>query len=137
MGLRCVKLQLLKHLGDHIEAGGVVRLDGGGNLRQLSLRRNDEVQVLKVHMRAQDPADAVTSYLRPDVDVETRKKPLPDAPTVGVFGPPTSKLYLRVWLGWYARRTQGFILVRAECPYVQFTAARVTGTWFVVGVTNR
>ena len=46
-------------------------------------------------------------------------------------------LYLRVWLGWCARRTQGFILVRAERPNVQFTAARVTDTWFAVGVTNR
>ena len=42
-------------------------------------------------------------------------------------------LYLRVWLGWCARRTQGFILVRAERPYVQFIAARITGTWFAVG----
>ena len=25
----------------------------------------------------------------------------------------------------------------AEHPYVQFAAARVTGTWFAVGVTNR
>ena len=41
-------------------------------------------------------------------------------------------LYLRVWLGWCARRTQGFILVRAKRPYVQFAAARVTGTWFAV-----
>jgi len=46
-------------------------------------------------------------------------------------------LYLRVWLGWCARRTQGFILVQAKHPYVQFAAARVTGTWFAVGVTNR
>ena len=30
-----------------------------------------------------------------------------------------------------------FILVRAKRPYVQFAAARVTDTWFVVGVTNR
>ena len=67
------------------------RLDSGGNLRQLSLRRNDEVQVPKEHVHAQDPADAVTSYLRPDVDIETCKKPLIGAPTVGVFGPPTSK----------------------------------------------
>ena len=37
----------------------------------------------------------------------------------------------------YARRTQGFILVRAKCPYVKSVAARVTGTWFVVGVTKR
>ena len=41
-------------------------------------------------------------------------------------------LYLRVWPGWCARRTQEFILVRAECPYVQFAAAHVTGTWFAV-----
>ena len=32
---------------------------------------------------------------------------------------------MRVWLEWCTRRTQGFI------------AARVTGTWFAVGVTNR
>ena len=66
-------------------------MDGGGNLRQLSLRCNDEVQVAEAHVRARDLADAVTSYLRPDVDVETHKKPLLGAPTVGVFGPPMSK----------------------------------------------
>ena len=44
---------------------------------------------------------------------------------------------MRVWLGWCARRTQGFILIRAERPYVQFTTARVTGTWFIIGVINR
>ena len=63
------------------------RLDDGGNLRQLSLYRNDEVQVPKVHVRARDPADTVTSHPRPDVDVETRKKPIPTASTVSVFGP--------------------------------------------------
>ena len=42
-GLRCVQLQLLKCLGDRVEAGGVERLDGGGSLRQLSLRCDDEV----------------------------------------------------------------------------------------------
>ena len=72
-------------------AGGVERLDGGGNLRQLSLRRNDEVQVPEAHVRARNLADAMTSHPRPDVDVETRKKPLLGTPTVGVFGPPTSK----------------------------------------------
>ena len=46
-------------------------------------------------------------------------------------------LYLRVWVGWCVRRTQRFILVRTERPYVQFAAARVTGTWFAVWVTNR
>jgi len=84
-------------------------------------------------VRAQDLADVVTSHPRPDVDVETRKKPLPGAPAVGVFGPPTSKfVFARL-----TRRTQGFILVRAERPYVQFAAAHVTGTWFALGVTNR
>lgn len=29
------------------------------------------------------------------------------------------------------------ILVRAQCPYIQFAAARVIGTWFAVEVTNR
>ena len=84
MGLLCVQLQLLKRLGDSIEADGVERLDGGGNLRQLSLCRNDEVQVPEAHMQAQDPAHAVTSHPRPGVDVETRKRPLPDAPTICV-----------------------------------------------------
>ena len=67
------------------------RLDGSRNLRQLSLRCNDEVQVPEAHVHARDPADAVTSHPRPDVDVETHKKPLPGTPTVSVFGPPTSK----------------------------------------------
>ena len=43
---------------------------------------------------------------------------------------------MRVWLGWCARRTQGFILVWTKRPYVQFAAAHVTDTWFAVGVTN-
>ena len=86
-----MQLQLLKRLGDRAEADGVERLDGGENLRQLSLHRNDEVQVPEAHIRTSDPADAVTSHPRPDVDVETHKKPLPSASTVGVFGPPTSK----------------------------------------------
>ena len=37
-----------------------------------------------MHMRARDLADAVTSHLTPDVDVKTRKRPLPDAPTIDV-----------------------------------------------------
>jgi len=86
-----MQLQLLKRLGDRVEARGVERLDSGGNLPQLSLHRNDEVQAPKAHVRAQDVADAMTSHPRPDVDIETRKKPLPSVPIVGVFGPPTSK----------------------------------------------
>ena len=109
-----MQLQLLKRLGDRVDGGRVERLDGCGNLRQLSLRRNNEVQVPEAHVRARDLADAVTSHLRPDVDVETRKKPLPGAPTVGIFGPPMSKfVFVRL-----ARRTQGFILVRVERPYI-------------------
>ena len=42
-------------------------------------------------MCARDPTEVVTSHPRPDVDIETRKKPLPGAPTIGVFGPPMSK----------------------------------------------
>ena len=73
LGLWCVQLQLLKRLCDRVEASGVERLDDGGNLRHLSLHRNDKVQVSKAHVRAQDLAVVVTSHLRPDVDVETRK----------------------------------------------------------------
>ena len=51
-------------------------------------------------MRAWDPADAVTSHPRPNVDIETRKKPLPGARNCWCFELPTSKfLVLRIWLG--------------------------------------
>ena len=79
-----MQLQLLKRLSDHVEAGEVERLDGAGSLDQPFLRRDDEVQVSEAHVHARDPADAVTNHLRPDVDVETRKRPLPGASTVGV-----------------------------------------------------
>ena len=68
------------------------RLDGGRSLRQLSHHRDDEVEAPEAHVRVRDLADAVTSHPRPDVDIEMRKKSLPGAPTVGVFGPPMSKL---------------------------------------------
>ena len=45
----------------------------------------------KAHVRAWDPTNAVTSHLKSDVDVETRKKPLTGVPIVDVFGPPMSK----------------------------------------------
>ena len=51
------------------------RSDGGGSHRQLSLRRDDEVEVLEAHVCARDPADVVISHLRPGVNVETRKSP--------------------------------------------------------------
>ena len=124
-----MQLQLLKHLGDRVEASGVERLDGGGNLRQLSLHRNDKILVPKAHVHARDPADAVTSHPKPNVDIETRKKPLPGAPTVGVFGPPTSKFVFVHLARMVCLEDIRFILVRTERPYVQFiTVARVTST---------
>ena len=58
--------------------------DNSGSHRQLFLHRDDEVQVPEAHVRAWDPIEVVTSHLRLGVDVETRKRPLPGAPTVGV-----------------------------------------------------
>jgi len=43
MGLWGMQLQLLKRLGDRIEAGEVERLDGGGSLHQPFLCRDDEI----------------------------------------------------------------------------------------------
>ena len=37
-----------------------------------------------MHVHARDPAEVVISHLRPGVDVEMCKRPLPGAPTVGV-----------------------------------------------------
>ena len=54
--------------------------------------------------------------------------------SVGVSDHRLVNLYLYVWLGWCARRTQGFILIWAECPYVQFEAARVTDTCLQQGL---
>ena len=124
-----MQLQLHKRLGDHIKASEVERLDGGGSLRQLSLRRNNEVQVLEAHVRAWVSADAVTSHPRPDVDVEMSKKPLSGAPTIGVFGSPTSKFVFTRLARMVCLEDTMFILVRTESPYVQFVAAAlVTST---------
>ena len=79
-----MQLQLLKRLGDRVEASGVERLDGDGSLDQPSFRRDNEVQVPKAHMRTRDPVDIVTGHPRPGVDVETRKRPIPSMPTIGV-----------------------------------------------------
>ena len=80
-------------------------------------------------MHARDPADAVTSHSRPDVDVETRKRPLPSAPTVDVFGLPVSKFVFVHLARMVCLEDIRFILVRAESSYVQFVAAaRVTST---------
>ena len=79
-----MQLQLLKCLGDRIEAGVVERSVGDGSHRQLSLHRDDEVQVSEAHVHARGPADVATSHPRHGVDVETRKRPLPSAPIVDV-----------------------------------------------------
>ena len=84
-GLWRMQLQLLKYLGDRVKANGVERLDGGGSLCQLFLRRDDEVRIPKAHVHARDTADAVGSHPRPSVDVETCKMPLPGVPTVSVL----------------------------------------------------
>jgi hypothetical protein len=54
---------------------------------------------------------------------------------VGVPDRRLVNLCLRVWLGWCVRKTQGFILVQVECPYIQFELP-VFLQWFAVGVTN-
>jgi hypothetical protein len=46
-------------------------------------------------------------------------------------------LYLRIWPRWCAKRTQGCILVRVECPYVQLSLLVLLALKFVIGVTNR
>ena len=79
-----MQLQLLKRLDDHVEAGGVERLDNGRILRQLSLRHDNEVQVPKAHVHAQDPTEVVTGHPRPSVDVKKHKKALPGMLIVGV-----------------------------------------------------
>ena len=91
-----MQLQLLKCLGDRIEAGVVERSVGDGSHRQLSLHRDDEVQVPKAHVHTWDLAEVVTSHPRPDVDIKTRKKPLPSTSTVGVSDHQRVNLYLRV-----------------------------------------
>ena len=81
----------------------------------------------------------MASHLWPDVNIGTRKDPLPGAPTVGV-----SSKHQRVNLCYCASDPDGvlkdtrFILVRAECPYVYFmVAAHVICTKnFIVGGTN-
>ena len=122
-----------------VEADGRERLDGGMSQRQLSSHRDDEVQVPEAHVCSRDPANIVASHPWPNVNVETRKGPLPGAPTVGV-----SSKHQRVNLYYCALgpdsvlKDTRFILVQAECPYVQFIAAAcvISTKKFVVGVTN-
>ena len=81
----------------------------------------------------------MASHPWPDVNVGTRKDPLPGASTVG-----DSNKHQLVNLYYYALGPDGvlkdtrFILVRAKCPYVQFAVvARVISTKrFIVGGTN-
>ena len=79
-------------------------LNDDGRLRQLSLRRYDEIHVPKAHVCARDLADVVTSHPRPGVDVKTRKKPLLGKPTVGV-----SSKHQRVNLYCYASGLDGML----------------------------
>ena len=88
-------------------------------------------------MRPRDPADSVTSHLRPDVDVETRKKALPGAPTVGVFEPLMSKFVFARLARMVCLEDIRVYTGSSRTSFVQFAAACVTGTWLAVGVTNR
>ena len=90
---------------------------------QLSTQCDDEIQVTETHVCARDLADCVVSHPRPDLE---RAKALPGAPTVGV-----SNKHMQVNLYLCALGRDGelkdtrFILVQAECPYVQSVGARV------------
>jgi hypothetical protein len=105
------------------------------NQLQPSLHGDDEVQAPEPHERARGPSSGVVGHPQPGGIDRTRKRPLPGAPTVGVSDCRLVNLCLHVWLGWYPRKTQGFILIQAECPYVQFELL-VFLHWFAVGVTN-
>ena len=102
-----------------VEANGGERLDGGVSQCQLSSHYDEEVQVPEAHVCARDLANSVASHPWPDVDVGTRKDPLPGTPTVGV-----SSKHQRVNLYYCALGPNGvlkdtrFILVQAECPYI-------------------
>ena len=56
-----------------VEADGGERLDGGVGQLQLSSNRDDEVQVIEMHMCTRDPADCVVSH--PRIDLERTKAP--------------------------------------------------------------
>ena len=68
-----------------VEADGGERLDGGMSQCQLSSHYDDEVQVTEAHVCAQDLADSMASHPWPDVNVGTRKGPLPGVSTVSVL----------------------------------------------------
>lgn len=68
--------------------------------------------------------------------VEMRKRPLPSAPTIDVLISRLVNLYLRIWTGWHTVETKGFLLARAECPYIQFRAGHITGVSSLEGITN-
>ena len=89
-------------------------------------------------MHALDLADDVTSHPRSDVDVETRKKPLPGAPIVSVSSKHQRvNLYLlRVGPGWCAKRHKVYT-GSDRMSLRPVAAARVISTErFVVGGTN-
>jgi hypothetical protein len=109
--------------------------DGNMNLLHPSLHSDDEVQASETYERAQGPSSGVVGHPQPGGINETRKRPLLGALTAGVSDRRLVNLCLRVWIGWCARKAQGFILVRAEHPYVQFELLVFLHS-FAVGVTN-
>ena len=56
---------------------------------------------------------------------------------VGVFGPPMSKFVFTRLARMVCSEDTRVYTGSDGTSYVQFAAARVTGTWFAVGVTNR
>jgi hypothetical protein len=53
---------------------------------------------------------------------------------VGVSDRRRVNLCLHVWLGWCVKMTQGCMLVRAECPYVQSLLLALLALKFGVGL---
>ena len=75
------------------------------------------------------PGTQLTLWLAIRALVWNAQRPLPGAPTVGVSNKHRLvNLYLCALGPDGALKDTRFILVRAECPYVQFTAACVIST---------
>ena len=115
-----MQLQLFEGLNGCVEAGGVKKLDGDGSPCHLPLHGDKEIKAPKAHVLTRYPTNVMASHPWPMVIYETRKRPQPSMPTIGVLNRRLVNLCLRVWPGWCAWRTQGFILVQEECPYIQF-----------------
>jgi hypothetical protein len=101
------------------------------NLLQPSLSGDNEVHASEAHEHAQGPSSGVVGHSQPSEINGMSKRPLHGAPTVGVSNSQLVNFYCASGLG----KTQGFILVWAECPYIQFDLL-VFLHWFAVWVTN-